>query len=122
MAGHLRTVFLLVLPFLLGKVLEFVLRSRPGQRAATALGAPELATEEGAHLLHHLTREGAGAAGLALATLAQPPSPPGPAGWVRQAARLGSLLLALGGLLRALAAFEEGRARLRARLAALAGR
>lgn len=70
MKGPARLLVILVLPIVLGKVLELFLSSGPGKKVAANVGVGDLTTEEGIEMAKKYAAAGAAAASTAATALA----------------------------------------------------
>lgn len=122
MKGPARLLVVLVLPLIIGKVLEFFLSSGPGRKAAEKVGAGELTTTEGVEVAKKYAAAGAGAISVAATALAgrvqqAPHAVPNPKNlsYSAVAADTAELLLATGALVKVVGDFLRDREELKVR-------
>lgn|GEM_PF-6395020 len=129
MKNILRSVGFLIAGFLIGEVVQRLLRSGPGKSITGSLGHPELSTCDGAEVAKKDARRAVGVVkGIVEQATAgpvvQPPRPRAPAvpGWVLLARDAAEMLLAAGGVLKTAADFVQSDEQLRRRIARFGGR
>lgn len=117
MRGPSRLLFLLVLPFVIGKALEMFLPSRAGRAAASRVGQPELATEAGVEMATQYLSASAQAATGAVSALRGERVTARRGGAAAITEDTAELLLAAGAAVKIVSSFLRDRERLRARAA-----
>jgi len=118
--GPARLLIVLVLPLIVGKVLEMFLSSSPGQKAVAKVGMGELSTDEGIEMAKKYAAAAGGAVSAAAAALTKPAtqasSPlPNPRNMALSAVAqdTAELLLATGALVKVVGDFLKDREQLK---------
>jgi hypothetical protein len=115
MRGPARLLVVVLLPVIVGKLVEMYLRSRSGQAAMARVGSAELSTPAGIALARDYVGTGSAALGAAIGALST--SPPARAVGTSAATialDTAELLIAAGGLVKVVGDFLRDRDRLRA--------
>lgn len=120
MTGPARVLVVLVLPLIIGKLLEVFLSSGAGRAAAQKVGVPELSTAEGVEVAKKYAAAGAAAFNTAATALARPvvqaphavPNPKA-FSYAAVAQDTAELLLATGALVKVVGDFLKDREKLR---------
>ena len=120
MKGPARLLVVLVLPLIIGKVLELFLSSSPGKSVARKAGVAELTTEEGIEMAKKYAAAAGGAVSMAATALTRPVSPatnplPNPRNMAYSAVAqdTAELLLATGALVKVVGDFLKDREQLK---------
>jgi hypothetical protein len=118
--GPARLLVILVLPLIIGKVLEVFLSSGPGRKVAEKAGVAELSTAEGVEVAKKYAAAGSAAIGTAATALAgrvqqTPHAVPNPKNlsYAAVAADTAELLLATGALVKVVGDFIRDREELK---------
>jgi hypothetical protein len=115
--GPARLLVVLVLPLIIGKVLELFLSSSPGKAVARKAGVAELTTEEGVEMAKKYAAAAGGAVSMAATALTKPASSPLPnprnMAYSAVAQDTAELLLATGALVKVIGDFLKDREQLK---------
>ena len=120
MKGPARLLVVMVLPLIIGKLLELFLSSSPGKSVARKAGVAELTTEEGIDMAKKYAAAAGGAVSMAATALTKPvtqASPPLPnprnMAYSAVAQDTAELLLATGALVKVVGDFLKDREQLK---------
>jgi hypothetical protein len=120
--GPARLLIVMVLPLVIGKVLELFLSSSPGKSVARKAGVAELTTDEGIEMAKRYAAAAGGAVSMAATALTKPvtqasPALPNPRNMAYSAVAqdTAELLLATGALVKVVGDFLKDREQLKVR-------